>query len=44
MTALADHSSVSIVRLLNLGESGAGKTGALASLAIAGYSLHILGD
>lgn len=42
MPALSAHSSVSIVRLLNLGESGAGKTGALASLAKAGYNLHIL--
>lgn len=42
MPALGEHSSISIVRLLNLGESGAGKTGALASLARAGYKLHIL--
>lgn len=42
MPTLGEHSSISIVRLLNLGESGAGKTGALASLARAGYRLHIL--
>lgn len=42
MPGLADHSSTSIVRLLNIGENGTGKTGQLASLAEAGYRLHIL--
>lgn len=36
------HPSTEIVRALNLGESGGGKTGALASLVIAGYTLWIL--
>lgn len=42
MPSLDQHSASSIVRLLNIGENGTGKTGALASLALAGYSLHIL--
>lgn len=42
MPSLSEHSSISVVRLLNLGESGSGKTGSLASLAQAGYNLHIL--
>lgn len=37
-----DHPATTIVRLLNIGESGTGKTGALASLAKAGYHLWIL--
>lgn len=37
-----DHPSTQVVRLLNIGESGAGKTGALASLVIAGYRLWVL--
>src|SRR6516164_4882779 len=41
MPALADHHSGSIVKLLLEGESGTGKTGALASLARAGYNLRI---
>lgn len=39
---LDTHSSTSIIRMLNIGESGSGKTGALASLAKAGYTLWIL--
>jgi len=42
MPALSSHKSSSIVKLLLLGDSGTGKTGALASLAVAGYRLHIL--
>lgn len=42
MTALTDHPSSNVVKLLNIGESGTGKTGALASLAKAGYRLWIL--
>lgn len=42
MTSLTDHPSVKIVRMLNIGESGTGKTGALASLAKAGYRLWVL--
>jgi hypothetical protein len=42
MPSLAEHHSTSIVKLLNIGESKTGKTGALASLAKAGYNLHIL--
>lgn len=39
---LDQHSSTNVVRLLNVGDSGAGKTGQLASLARAGYNLWIL--
>lgn len=42
MPTLDQHPSSSVVRLLNIGESGTGKTGALASLAKAGYRLWIL--
>ncbi len=42
MPSLTDHHSSSVVKLLNIGESGSGKTGALASLARAGYNLHVL--
>jgi hypothetical protein len=42
MTTLADHPSVGVVKMLNIGESKTGKTGALASLVKAGYTLHIL--
>ena len=42
MPTLSDHPSSNIVRLLNIGESGTGKTGALASLVKAGYSLYVL--
>lgn len=42
MPSLSDHHASSVVKLLNIGESGSGKTGALASLARAGYRLHIL--
>lgn len=31
-----------VVKMLNLGKSGTGKTGSLCSLAMAGYHLHIL--
>lgn len=39
---LKDHQSASTTKLLLLGKSGSGKTGALASLAAAGYNLRIL--
>lgn len=42
MPTLAQHPSSNIVKLLNIGESGTGKTGALASLARAGYNLWVL--
>lgn len=42
MASLIDHPANKVVKLLNVGESGAGKSGALASLALAGYNLHIL--
>lgn len=42
MPSLTEHRSSSIVKLLLLGDSGTGKTGALASLAAAGYHLRIL--
>ena len=41
MPALDDHESSRLVKLLILGNSGTGKTGALASLAAAGYRLFI---
>ncbi len=42
MPALADHHSASSTKLLLVGDSGSGKTGALASLAAEGYSLRVL--
>jgi hypothetical protein len=42
MPSLADHKSNKLVKLLLLGNSGTGKTGALVSLAQAGYKLRIL--
>jgi len=42
MPSLSDPSASSLVKMLNVGESGSGKTGALASLAVAGYNIHIL--
>ena len=41
MPALLDHQSAQVTKLLLLGDSGAGKTGSLASLAEAGWNLHI---
>lgn len=42
MPNLGQHESTTITKMLLMGDSGSGKTGALASLAIAGYKLHIL--
>lgn len=42
MTTLLDHPSSDVIKMLNVGDSKTGKTGALASLAKAGYKLHIL--
>lgn len=42
MPSLADHPSSSVVKMLICGDSGAGKSGALASLVDAGYKLRIL--
>jgi len=42
MPGLGDYPTSTITKLLFLGDSGTGKTGALASLAIAGYNLRIL--
>jgi hypothetical protein len=42
LPTLDTHPSISRISLLNLGESGTGKSGALASLVIAGYRLWIL--
>lgn len=42
MPSLADHPSSRITKLLLIGDPGAGKTGALASLAHAGYRLRII--
>jgi hypothetical protein len=39
---LSAHHSTHITKLLLIGDSGSGKTGALASLAKAGYSLRIM--
>lgn len=42
MTSLEDHPSTSIVKQLVIGDSGTGKTGALASLVLAGFKLGII--
>lgn len=42
MPALTAHHSSAVTKMLFIGDSGAGKTGALASLASAGYNLRIL--
>lgn len=42
MTTLASHPAAHVVKMLNVGESKTGKTGALASLAKAGYTLWVL--
>lgn len=42
MGTLADHNSSQTTKLLLIGDSGMGKTGALASLVEAGYTLWIL--
>ena len=42
MVSMANHSVQKITKLLLIGESGSGKTSALASLAKAGYKLRIL--
>lgn len=42
MASLTKHHSSKIIKTLLIGDSGAGKTGALASLAGAGYNLRIL--
>lgn len=42
MTKLSNHQSAQTTKLLLIGDSGSGKTGALASLASAGYNLWII--
>jgi len=42
MPALKNHHSATTTKLLFVGDSGAGKTGALASLASAGYRIRII--
>lgn len=42
MAKLSDHQSSVTTKMLLIGDSGAGKTGALASLAGAGYNLRII--
>lgn len=42
MPGIEDHQSATTTKLLLIGDSGAGKSGALASLALAGYNLRIL--
>jgi len=42
MTSASDYQKSTFVKLLFLGNSGAGKTGALTSLVQAGYKLKII--
>lgn len=42
MASLDDHPSSNVCHILTVGQNGSGKTGALASLAKAGYNLRIL--
>lgn len=42
MTQLSNHQSSGTTKMLLIGDNGSGKTGALASLAAAGYNLRIL--
>lgn len=42
MPAMTDHESYSLVKTLVAADSGAGKTGALASLVDAGYNIRVL--
>lgn len=42
MGALSSHQSAAVSHILCVGNNGSGKTGALASLAVAGYNLRIL--
>lgn len=42
MSPINQHSSASVTKLLLIGDSGAGKTGALMSLAAAGFRLRII--
>lgn len=42
MPSITSHQSATTTKMLYIGNSGAGKTGSLASLAAAGYNLRIL--
>lgn len=42
MPPLSSHQSAKITKMLFIGDSGSGKTGALASLASAGYNIRIM--
>ncbi len=42
MPTLNEHPSSTLVKMLNIGESSTGKTGALVSLVVAGYTLWVL--
>lgn len=42
MPTLSSHQSSTTTKMILLGDSGAGKTGALASLAAAGYNLRVI--
>lgn len=42
MSTLDQHPALQTIKLLHVGQSGSGKTGALASLVEAGYKLYIL--
>lgn len=42
MPSLTDHKGLAFIKMLLIGASGSGKTGALAALAEAGYNLRIL--
>jgi hypothetical protein len=42
MPKITDHQSSSTTKMLYIGDTGAGKTGSLASLAAAGYKLRVI--
>lgn len=42
MPSLSNHQSAETLKMLLIGDSGTGKTGALASLAAAGYKLRVI--
>ncbi len=42
MPNISDHKATNTIKMLYVGDSGCGKTGALASLATAGYKLRII--
>lgn len=42
MTKISDHKSSGVIKMILIGDTGAGKTGALAALAAVGYNVRIL--